>query len=189
MVFLDATGHEVGNVWKIEDRLLRATGAGKGYVRTAVPYADYKLHVEWRWSNEAGNSGVLLHVVNGHVLWPKGFECQLASGRAGDLSSYVEARSMEELVSRTPKGFSTGRFPQQGPSAERPVGEWNSLDVVADGGTLTIFVNGEQVNQMTEVVPNAGAIGLQAEGAAIDFRNIKLTPLPRAKDLHAPMPK
>jgi hypothetical protein len=32
-------------------------------------------------------------------------------------------------------------------------------------------------------------IAFQAEGAPIDFRNMKLTVLPPAKDLHAPMPK
>jgi hypothetical protein len=42
---------------------------------------------------------------------------------------------------------------------------------------------------MTGLVPNAGMIALQAEGTAIDFRNLKLTVLPPAKDLHAPMPR
>jgi len=41
---------------------------------------------------------------------------------------------------------------------------------------------------MTGVRPAAGMIGLQAEGTAIDFRNITLTPLPPAKDMVAPMP-
>jgi len=42
---------------------------------------------------------------------------------------------------------------------------------------------------MTGVTPSGGMIGLQAEGTPIDFRNFTLTPLPPAKDLHAPMPK
>jgi hypothetical protein len=169
--------------------MLRATGKSKGYIRTEMPYADYKLQLEWRWPKNPGNSGVLAHVVNEDTLWPKSFECQLASGRAGDLSSYVDARSKEEIVSRNPTGYSTGRLPQKGPSAEKPVGEWNQLEVVAEGNTLTVSVNGKQVNRLTEVTPAAGMIALQAEGTAIDFRNVKLTPLPRAKDLHAPMPK
>ena len=180
---------DADDIWKVQDGMLRATGKSKGYIRTEMPFADYKLELEWRWPKAVGNSGVLLHVVNGDVLWPKGFECQLASGRAGDLSSYVDARSKEEIVSRNPTGYSTGRLPQKGPSAEKPVGEWNQLEVVAEGNTLTVSVNGKQVNRLTEVTPAAGMIALQAEGTAIDFRNVKLTPLPRAKDLHAPMPK
>jgi hypothetical protein len=42
---------------------------------------------------------------------------------------------------------------------------------------------------MTGVIPSGGMIGLQSEGSAIEFRNITLTPLPPAKDLHAPMPE
>jgi hypothetical protein len=187
-VYFEEPGVDESDIWKIEDGMLRATGKSKGYARTQTPYADYKLQLEWRWPAQPGNSGVLLHVVNEDTLWPKGFECQLASGRAGDLSSYVDARSKEEIVSRNPTGYSTGRLPQKGPSAEKPPGEWNELEVIAEGSTLTILVNGKQVNKMTDVVPNAGTIGFQAEGTPIDFRNIRLTPLARAKDLHAPMP-
>lgn len=187
-IYVEDSTFDARDVWKVEEGLLRATGIGKGYVRTIMPYADYNLHLEWRWPKAPGNSGVLLHLVNEDTIWPKGFECQLASGRAGDLSSYVDARSKEEIVSRNPTGYSTGRLPQTGPSAEKPIGEWNTLDVVAEGNTLTITINGEQVNRMTDVVPGAGMIGLQAEGATIDFRHITITPLPRAKDLHAPMP-
>lgn len=187
-VYFEERDVDVADIWKIQDGMLHATGRGKGYVRTEMPYADYKLQLEWRWPAQPGNSGLMLHMVNGDTIWPKGFECQLASGRAGDLSSFVDARSKEEIVSRNPTGFSTGRLPQKGPSAEKPVGQWNTLEVVADGSTLTVSVNGKQVNRMTDVVPGAGMIALQAEGTPIDFRNFVLTPLPRAKDLHAPMP-
>ena len=187
-VYFEERNVDVADIWKIQDGMLRATGRGKGYIRTEMPYADYKLQLEWRWPAQPGNSGLMLHIVNGDTIWPKGFECQLASGRAGDLSSFVDARSKEEIVSRNPTGFSTGRLPQMGPSAEKPVGQWNTLEVIAEGSTLTVSVNGKLVNRMTDVVPGAGVIALQAEGTAIDFRNFVLTPLPRAKDLHAPMP-
>ena len=177
------------DIWKVEEGMLRASGVSKGYIRTEMPYADYKLQLEWRWPKAPGNSGIILHLVNGDTLWPKGFECQLASGRAGDFASFVDARSKEEIVSRNPTGYSTGRLLQKGPSAEKPLGEWNTLEVIAEGDTITVWVNGTQVNRMTGVVPAAGMIALQAEGTPIDFRNISLTPLARAKDLHAPMPK
>ena len=186
--YVDDRSVDVAEVWKVEEGVLRTDGQHKGYIRTEMPYADYKLQLDWRWPAQPGNSGVLIHLVNGDVLWPKGFEVQLASGRAGDLSSYVDARSKEEIVSRNPTGFSTGRLSHQGESTEKPVGEWNTLQVVAAGNTLTIWVNDIKTNQMTDVVPGAGMIGLQSEGTPIDFRKITLTPLTRAKNLHAPMP-
>jgi hypothetical protein len=188
-IYFEDESVEAAEIWRVAEGVLQATGVGKGYLRTETPYADYRLHLEWRWPQGPGNSGVMLHVVNGDVLWPKGFECQLASGRAGDFASFVDARSKEEIVSRNPTGYSTGRLLQKGPSAERPLGEWNTLEVVAQGDTLVVWVNGQEVNRMTGVVPAAGMIALQAEGTPIDFRHVKLTPLPRAKDLHAPMPK
>ena len=47
--------------------------SSKGYVRTEMPYADYKLHLEWRWPKGPGNSGIMFHLVNGDMLWPKSF--------------------------------------------------------------------------------------------------------------------
>ena len=91
-------------------------------------------------------------------------------------------------MSRNPSGVSTGRLERLGPSREKPLGEWNSYDITVAGDTITLAVNGEEVNRMTGVTPAAGFIALQTEGTPIDFRNVTLTPLPPAKDLNAPMP-
>ena len=189
-VFLEDPSADPAKTWKVEDGILRCSGAPRGYIRTRMPYADYKLHVEWRWPNGKGNSGLLLNIANRDEIWPKAFECQLATGRAGDFNSFWDARSKEEIVSRNPKGLSTGRLARPAAeSAEKPLGEWNAFDIVVAGDTITLSVNGVEANRMTGVIPGAGMIGLQSEGAAIDFRNFVLTPLPYAKDLHAPMPK
>ena len=176
-------------LWTVQNGTLRCTAAGKGYLRTRRAYADYKLTLEWRWPHEPGNSGVMVHLVGDDMLWPKSFEAQLKAGAAGDFGSFVDARSNEEIVSRNPKGVSTGRLSRPGPAAENPVGQWNSYEILAQGDTITLRVNGHEVNRMTGVVPSGGMIGLQAEGTVIEFRNITLTPLPPAKDLHAPMPQ
>jgi hypothetical protein len=188
-VFIEDQKTPVADAWKIEDGVLRATGLGRGYVRTVMPYADYKLTLEWRWPKGRGNSGILIHIVNQDIIWPKGIELQLLSEHAGDFTFFVDARAKEEHVSRNPKGVSTGRLNRPGPSAEKPLGEWNTFEVVSAGDTVTLIVNGTEVNKLTGVLPSAGMIGLQSEGSAIDFRNITLTPLPPAKDLNAPMPK
>lgn len=188
-VFIDKNEVPVADAWKIEDGVLRATGVGRGYVRTVMPHADYKLSLEWRWPKGRGNSGILLHIVDKDMIWPKGIEAQLATGRAGDFAFFVDARAKEEIVSRNPRGVSTGRLARPGPSAEKPLGEWNTFEIVAAGDTLTLIVNGTEVNRLTGMIPSAGMIGLQSEGSPIDFRNVTLTPLPPAKDLNAPMPK
>lgn len=186
-VYVSEPDLKVEQAWKIEDGLLRCSGLGRGYVRTLFPHADYTLRFEWRWPKERGNSGVIVHLVNRDEVWPKGIEVQLATDRAGDLGFYYDARSVEERIGRNPRGVSTGRLARSGPSLEKPLGEWNVLEVTASGDTLIVAVNGTEVNRTTGVKPSAGMIGFQAEGAPIDFRNITLASLPPAKDLNAPM--
>jgi len=60
---------------------------------------------------------------------------------------------------------------------ERPVGEWNRLECIAVGRTITIILNGVVVNQCIDVQPRRGQIQVQSEGAEILFRSITLTPL------------
>lgn len=178
----------VSDSWIVEGEILRCSGIGKGYIRTIKAYADYELSFDWRWPEVAGNSGVLLHLVGEDKLWPKSFEAQLKSDKAGDFASFSDARSDNEIVSRNPKGISTGRLPRPGASTEKAIGEWNHFVITCSGDTITLVVNGKQQNQMTGVIPSGGMIGFQSEGAAIEFRNINLKHLGPAKDLHAPMP-
>lgn len=179
--------------WSVVDGVIRASGKGKGYLLTDRAYADYVLRLEWRWpegdSEGRANSGVMVHIVGPDQLWPKSFEAQLKSGSAGDFASFEDARSDDEIVSRNPRGVSTGRLPRQGPSPEKPAGEWNHYEITALGDELILKINGQEVNRMRGVKPSAGHIGLQSEGYPIEFRSVTLETLPPAKDLHAPMPQ
>jgi hypothetical protein len=178
-VFDDPTiaAHEA---WQADNGVLRAMAIGKGYIHTEVPYADYKFHVEWRWPKGPGNSGVVLHIVGGDRVWPKGFEAQLKSDHAGDIVMFADARGTRAAFGEKPGEPKTTRLDRIGPSRENPIGKWNSYDIVSAGGTVTLSVNGEEVNHMTDAVPNAGYIALQTEGTPIEFRNITLTPLDRS---------
>lgn len=189
-IFAESATADPASGWKIEDGMLRCLGVGRGYVRTTTAYADYRLRLEWRWPAKPANSGVLVNIVGQDLVWPKCIECQLAAGRAGDFATFSDARSKEEIVSRNPTGVSTGRLNRTASSpVEKTPGEWNVYEIVVSGDTITATVNGVQVNRMTGVLPSGGMIAFQSEGAAIDFRNIELTPLPAAKDLNAPMPR
>ena len=61
--------------------------------------------------------------------------------------------------------------------AEKPKGEWNTIEAICDGDTITNIVNGRVVNKATKVSPRRGRIGLQSEGAEIFFRRFELFPL------------
>ena len=71
---------------------------------------------------------------------------------------------------------------------EKPSGEWNTMEVIADGKTLIHIVNGREVLRATnsrqvvggKVVPlTRGKFSLQSEGAEAFFRNIVVRTLDR----------
>ncbi len=66
------------------------------------------------------------------------------------------------------------RFPDD---LDKPVGEWNTLEVVAKGDTLQYFFNGVLVNEAFAAQPSEGPVGLQTEAAEFVVRRFDLQPL------------
>lgn len=60
---------------------------------------------------------------------------------------------------------------------DRPVGEWNRLEVICKGDSVRILINGVIVNEGTKANPAAGFIGIQTEWAECWFRKLELWPL------------
>jgi len=60
---------------------------------------------------------------------------------------------------------------------EKPIGEWNTLECIANGEQLTIILNGQVVNKATKVKPQKGKIQVQSESAEVYIRRIDLIPL------------
>jgi YVTN family beta-propeller protein len=69
------------------------------------------------------------------------------------------------------KGFRGGR------DVEKPVGEWNRLEVIADGDNLTLLLNGIVVNRASGCKPHKGRLQIQSESAELFVRRVELTPL------------
>lgn len=65
---------------------------------------------------------------------------------------------------------------------EKPVGEWNRLEVIAKGDTLQYFLNGVLVNEGFEAKPSEGKVLLQTEGAEMFVRRYELWPLGQFKE-------
>ena len=79
-------------------------------------------------------------------------------------------------LNRDPNWRSELGFQGEG-DAEKPTGEWNTLEAICDGDTITNIVNGREVNKATNVYPRRGKIGLQSEGAELFYRRLELFPL------------
>ena len=164
----DKTG--VPAAWTVEDGAISLSGKF-GYIRTEIPYADYRLNAEWRWPDSATNSGIFLHIQRDGI-WPNCYECQLWNGKAGDLIHSSGTESAELRADST-----LIILPKLEPSTEKPVGEWNTAEIVCSDSTITVHVNGRLQNRLTGLSNRQGFIGLQSEGGPVQFRNIILTPL------------
>lgn len=171
VLFLPDKDVDPATVWHVHDGVIHCTGTPAGYIRTEKEYEDYRLTFEWRWTERPGNSGVLLHIQGEDKVWPKSIESQLKSEDAGDFW-VIDGTDFKERVNKEDR-----RVPQKHPHNEKPVGEWNKKEVVCQGNTIRVWVNGLLQNEATETTVSKGFIGLQSEGAPIEFRNILLEPL------------
>jgi hypothetical protein len=157
----------------IKDGVVALTGKPNGYFATKKSYKNYILRFEWMYERPEGltsdagfdgNSGVLLHI-DGHKVWPKSVEVQLANSDAGNIFPVGPAK------------FSGKKDAAAQKKAIKPVGQWNSEEVVCKDGAITCTINGTQVATGTGASPDHGPIGFQSEGRPIRFRNLTIKPL------------
>lgn len=183
-------------VFALEDGVLRISGQHYGYLATKAEYSNYRLLVEFKWGDQtwppreknARDSGVLVHCVGPDKVWMKSIECQIIEGGTGDIL-VVEGAGLtvgdERLEGKTARFDRPGRNPWKdeigfrGPNEiENPHGEWNSIEVLCEGGKVRVTVNGHLTLEGDNATPTAGKIVLQSEGAEIFFRRLDLYPLP-----------
>jgi len=89
--------NDPGNVFTVQDGVIRISGEEFGCITTNMGYENYKLLVEFKWGDitfaprveKARDSGVLLHSTGedgGYSgIWMHSIECQLIEGGTGDL--------------------------------------------------------------------------------------------------------
>jgi hypothetical protein len=164
------------NPFYVANGVLCCKGRPVGYLHTEKKYTNYIFKLEWRWPEDSkpGNNGVLLRSQGGEHFfgntWPKSVEAQLQNQHAGDIFT------IGEFPLET--GRNQGRYtPMMHPTNEKPQGQWNEYEITMNGGQLKLVVNGLLQNQGSNAAVMPGYIGLQSEGAAIEFRNIRIMPL------------
>jgi hypothetical protein len=164
----------------IKDGVIICTGKPNGYFYTDKSFKNYVLRYDWRYQRPSGltddsafrgNSGLLVHIQLPHQIWPKSVEVQGQNATHGRTFAIGSKKG-----DPAPSTF-TGKFdPTVQKGAVRPVGEWNTTEVVCQDGAITCKINGKQVDagkgNLTE-----GPIGLQSEGSEIHFRNIRIKEL------------
>ena len=157
---------------------------------TKREFGDFELRLEWRWPDapkwddfpilnrdgnaeigadgrpetervlEGGNSGVFL----------RGF----AKARVNLSCDPVGSGEVWEYRSdpRISPGLQRALTPRK--QADRPVGDWNRMEIRLRGDGLTVVLNGEEVIAQAPLpgIPGRGPIGLQHKRGRIQFRNV-----------------
>jgi hypothetical protein len=200
--FLKTKGlnNDPDRVFQVQDGMLHISGTEYGYVITRQEYENYHLRAEFKWgegtfaprAGRARDSGILFHVVGPNDVWPKSIEYQMIEGRTGEIILVGDGTSITvggvTVTRGKDKGTHIARH-NQGPwqdvagyrdpkmEYENPHGEWNVMELFADGDTIKFVVNGKVANIGTGANPARGKILFQCEGAEIWFRNMELRPL------------
>lgn len=175
-------------------------------------FKDYHLRLQYKWGKgrwapretQAPNNGLLYHShgAPGAVwgTWSQAVEFEIMTGSIGMVVPVGEAISVvtnavddPSLIKPNLRYAPTGRAvtAQGGTSdwnveaysdAEKPAGEWNTLDLYVLGDRAVHVVNGVPVLEVRDLKAGGqllthGAIQLQSEGAETFFRDITLEPI------------
>jgi hypothetical protein len=155
--------------WSVQEGVIVCTGKPAGYFYTEKSFKNYVLRFDWRYKRPAGltddkdfrgNSGCLVHIQPPQKVWPKCVEVQGMNRDHGMLLAVSGAKVND-------KKFDAGKLAE----VRKPVGEWNTTEVLCKDGEVTAKVNGSQVSSGKSDLTE-GAIGFQSEGAEIHFKNI-----------------
>jgi hypothetical protein len=178
------TNTRVRNPFQVRNGMLVSLGEPNGHLISDSIYKDYRLVVEYRFAGKPGNCGVLVHVSKPRVLYkmfPQSVEVQLMHQNAGDFWCILEDIKVPDMEKRRgPKdqwGITEGkqrRIINLTDGSEKPVGEWNTLEIECAGRSVKVWVNKELVNNGFECTADQGQIALQAEGSEVEFRKVDL---------------
>jgi hypothetical protein len=157
------------NGWSVVDgvlqnRVTKEPGKHFGNLRTIAEFEDFNLRTEVR-TQEGSNSGIYLRGI---------YEVQIMESFGKPLNPH----HMGALYSRITPSV----------SAEKPIGEWQTLDITLVDRHLTVILNGKTIidNQpvlgctggaMTSDEFKPGPIYLQGDHTNVDYRNMVLRPV------------
>jgi hypothetical protein len=138
--------------WKVEDGVIKVTGGGKPHLASAQECANFELRLSWRGLKEKYNSGLFIR-----------------SGKS-------VGNNQINLAYKNEGGFVGGKVEGAKPvgDLQKPPGEWNKWRILAVGDRLTFWCNDKLAWEATGLTPEKGYLGIQAEGAALEFRNLRI---------------
>jgi len=169
--------------WSVTDGILTYDGTGQS-LATAKDYGDFEMYVDWKIPPGA-DSGIYLRGTPQIQIWDP---WDLRDARADSIvEAYKNGRNLGS------GGLWNNRRASNRPLvlADKKPGEWNTFLVRMVGDNVSIWLNGKQVVDRTELenywdregdrtapLPRADQIELQHHGSELFFKNLYIRELP-----------
>jgi Domain of Unknown Function (DUF1080) len=190
--------------------VLHVSGQIYAGISTLEEYENYHFTCQYKWGEkkyeprlkDIRDSGILIHCQGKHGafwnVWMSSLECQVQEGDTTDFiplaGPNADVSVAAELVNHKPvyqlgcPMFYNTQYTKHSPTVEKPIGEWNTVEIWTLGQTSVFAINGtpgmvifhaRRHDHATKVdVPlTKGKIQFQSEAAEIFYRDLKVTPI------------
>ncbi len=190
--------------WSVRDGKIVCTGKPIGALRTERQYENFVLEFEWRHLTSGGNSGLFAwaSAINPvGVPFLRAIEIQalddgyhaLYEKRTGKKGTFFTTHGDVFAIQGAkmkPIGRINGNRSAPTEDRSKPSPEWNHYRIEANNGQIRLHVNGKQVSGGDDCNYRKGYLGLESEGAPVEFRHLRIKELPSTgagPDVSAPL--
>ena len=181
--------NKTGKGYQVDNGVLFTTKEDGGNLFTEKEYADFILRFEFKLTENANNGIGIRAPLEGDAAYV-GMEIQVLDDSGSQYTSLEPGQYHGSIYKVVParRGF------------QKPVGEWNSEEIRAQGRHITIILNGTTIvdanlddvkdekvlaehRDLTKpegsrgIANTRGHIGLLGHGAHVEFRNIRIREL------------
>ena len=186
-------------------KVIHVSGDINAALATKTEYENYHLRLEFKWGEKVfgkRNSGLLYHSFGPYGAafgtWMATIELQMMHQNLGDtylmVNTYCESAVTKSGDGKSylydsqgePVSFSetdNGRSVKKAFDAEKPIGEWNTIDLYCYGQTAVHVINGQTVMVNTncskmedglKLPLSKGKIQIQSEGGEFFIRKVEV---------------
>jgi len=182
----NGTENKSGKGYQIENGVIYSTKEDGGNLYTEKEYANFVFRFEFRLTPNANNGIGIRAPLEGDAAYV-GMEIQVLDDGGSEYTNLLPGQYHGSIYKVAPakRGF------------QKPVGEWNSEEIVANGRQITVKLNGTTIvdANLDDVKDEAtlkehrdlskpdgsqgiantkGHIGFLGHGAHVEFRNIRV---------------
>lgn len=189
---------EADKLFEVERKQLKVLyqwpdeSAPLGVISTTEEYSHYNLELEYKWGERkfaprdtvVRDAGILFHVQGEMEIFPSSLECQIQEGDTGDLWLIKGPRAITLNPDGTVKPINASgksKYKRGVKFSDQEKEGWNHVRVEVRGGkSARFFVNGHLVNELVDMIDihglawSKGKIALQAEGAELIYKNVRI---------------